>query len=38
MPLDHLDFTENLLNLAAVIYRPEDDVDALLLSLSLIHI
>jgi hypothetical protein len=32
MPLDHLDFTENLLNLAAVIYRPEDDVDALLLS------
>ena len=32
MPLVHLDFTENLLNLAAVIYRPEDDVDALLLS------
>ncbi len=32
MPLDHFDFTENLLNQAAVIYRPEDDVDALLFS------
>lgn len=32
MPLDSFTFTENLLNLAAVIYQPADDVDRLLAS------
>lgn len=30
MKPDHLDYNENLLNLAAVIYRPENDIDLLL--------
>ncbi|MGO8918692.1 MAG: DUF2478 domain-containing protein [Stellaceae bacterium] len=32
MPLDSFAFTENLLNLAAVVYQPADDVDRLLAS------
>ena len=32
MSIERFTFTENLLNLAAVIYRPEDDVDSLLAS------
>lgn len=34
MPVDRFSYTENLLNLAAVIYRPGDDVDGLLVSLA----
>lgn len=30
MPLGGFDYIENLLNLAAVIYRPEDDIDLML--------
>jgi nucleoside-triphosphatase THEP1 len=32
MPLENFAYSENLLNLAAVIYRPEDDIDRLLAS------